>query len=229
MASLRCIVLARPEEDRFPCIVLDEHGAQLWVRLGQPSRGAAWSGMCGAEAVWAERTTESVDPTVGSPEEIVVEVASFDEVGMALGPEGEKGGLFEPSRSEDSETREKTGQSAAGAGQAQRRTAVLAWVAAETEVALADDSRAFAPSVALKRLVADEPLDPLPPLSERGWTPTPPPPVEPPTPPEVPVGPPPVAAPPSPAPPAPPTRRTARLVLLALFLVLAAYVVFRPL
>lgn len=89
--------------------------------------------------------------------------ATLDEVGVAMGPDHDGLGLFDAPT-----TGTATGEHTAGAHREERvqegarRTAVLAWIAAELPPL--DPVADGPPCTALKRLIADEPLDPLPAL-----------------------------------------------------------------
>lgn len=89
---------------------------------------------------------------------------AHDEIGIAVGPDGDVRGLFDAPF-----TGTATGEHTADVAYAperpgeQRRTAVLAWIAAETLARNAETGDG-APCEPLKRLIADEPLDPLPAL-----------------------------------------------------------------
>jgi hypothetical protein len=90
--------------------------------------------------------------------------APHDEVGVAVGPDRDGLGLFDAPIT-GTATGEHTEGGPLGAEPAggQARTAVLAWIAAlaPPTTALTGDGTPCAP---LKRLIADEPLDPLPAL-----------------------------------------------------------------
>lgn len=95
------------------------------------------------------------------------EAPQTDEVGVAFGPDADVGGLFDPP-GEHTQTGERTGHDPVGAGVGQRRTAVLAWIAAPPDDLVPAPDRGPA-CEAVKRAIADEPLDPLPPLDGVPW------------------------------------------------------------
>ena len=90
---------------------------------------------------------------------------AHDEIGIPAGPDGDARGLFDAPF-----TGTATGERTAGAPSEpdrpseQRRTAVLAWIAAEGLPATPAGPGEPTPCAPLKRLIADEPLDPLPAL-----------------------------------------------------------------
>ncbi|MFZ5481400.1 MAG: hypothetical protein ACOZNI_31860, partial [Myxococcota bacterium] len=87
-----------------------------------------------------------------------------DAVGVAVGPAGEDGiGLFDVVHTDRSLTGEPTGVSHATPRPEQRRTQILAWIASQPAPEV-DPAAVAEPCAALKRLVADEPLDPIPAL-----------------------------------------------------------------
>lgn len=94
-----------------------------------------------------------------------------DEIGVAVGPDRDGYGLFDaPTTGTATRAAEPTEGPPRGPDHATdtRRTAVLAWIAARPPApAGPTPSRPGAdgvPCAPLKRLIADEPLDPLPPL-----------------------------------------------------------------
>jgi hypothetical protein len=89
-----------------------------------------------------------------------------DEVRVPVGPDRDNLGLFDWQTSEGTVTGERTAGPPGGADAPQgdqRRTAVLAWIAAHTHPEPSTPA-ATGPCEPLKRLIADEPLDPLPAL-----------------------------------------------------------------
>ncbi|MDP2308131.1 MAG: hypothetical protein Q8P18_19075 [Pseudomonadota bacterium] len=165
MARLRCEVLER--EGALPRIVRDEAGRVLRLHRDAPPAGADWLGHIGGIGVWAT-PNEGAD-TMDALEVVWLDTPALDEVGVVVGPDrGDALGLF------DSPTSAATGEHTEGAPSGfdrageQRRTSVLAWIAAEEGHALAppqgDEPVQGPPCQPLKRLVADEPLDPLPAL-----------------------------------------------------------------
>jgi hypothetical protein len=93
---------------------------------------------------------------------------ALDEVGVVVGPDrGDALGLFDsPTTASTGEHTEGPSPSAEDDGRlagGQRRTAVLAWIAAQAADAPAP-AEGGVPCEPLKRLIADEPLDPLPAL-----------------------------------------------------------------
>lgn len=95
------------------------------------------------------------------------EAPQTDEVGVAFGPDAHLGGLFDPP-GESTQTGERTGHDPVGAAVGQRRTAVLAWIASPPDDLSPAPDRG-PPCEAVKRAIADEPLDPLPPLDGVPW------------------------------------------------------------
>lgn len=94
-----------------------------------------------------------------------------DEVGVSVGPDADGGGLFDfpaDSTATGDATGEAAGADREGSTRGQRRTAALAWIAAPVE----DPEPApesGPPCAAIKRTIADEPLDPLPALDGVAW------------------------------------------------------------
>lgn len=94
-----------------------------------------------------------------------------DEIGVSVGPDADAGGLFDlpaEATATGEPTGEATGADPTGASLGQRRTAALAWIAAPV-----DDGppapESGPPCAAVKRAIADEPLDPLPALDGVAW------------------------------------------------------------
>ncbi|MES2645007.1 MAG: hypothetical protein V4850_36310 [Myxococcota bacterium] len=180
MARLRCEVLER--DGPVPVVVRDESGRVLRLHIDAPPAGAHWLGHIDGIGVWATPMADSV--TTEALEVVWLDTPALDEVGVVVGPDrGDALGLF------DSPTSASTGEHTEGAPSGpdhvgeQRRTSVLAWIAAqEAHTHAPIDAYALgdphaqgepppegspvqgAPCEPLKRLVADEPLDPLPAL-----------------------------------------------------------------
>jgi hypothetical protein len=98
-----------------------------------------------------------------------VHADDLDEVGITFGPDEVTGGLFDSS-SPDTTTGERTATTRGPVGTPPRRTAVLAWIAADLPE---EDAQGAVPGSAaaldtLKRLLLDAPLDPLPALDSPG-------------------------------------------------------------
>lgn len=102
----------------------------------------------------------------------------LDEVGITFGPDEVTGGLFDSS-SPDTTTGERTATTRGPVGTPPRRTAVLAWIAADLPEEEAPpspgphDTTSALPAGttaldALKRLLLEAPLDPLPALDSPG-------------------------------------------------------------
>lgn len=164
---LRCEVLER--DGALPRVIRNDAGQVLRLYADSPPAHAQWLGLLDGVAVWAEAVagpaTPEAAPGGGEAAEVVwLETLALDEVGVAVGPDrGDGLGLF------DSPITANTGEHTEGATAGpervgeQRRTAVLAWIAAQA-ADLDVPAEPGAPCEALKRLVADEPLDPLPAL-----------------------------------------------------------------
>ena len=169
MPLLRCEVLRR---DTDSAVVAVEDGTVLRLYFGRGPGDAWWFGTVNGAGVWAEPAM-CADPPCG--EVLYVDTAVTDEVGVEVGPDRDHGGLFDVSHSSGNLTGERTGHSDAApdAHPEQRRTAVLAWIAAAPDASLAEDGPA-SPCEPLKRLIADEPLDPLPALDGGPLPPAPP-------------------------------------------------------
>lgn len=160
MATLKCEVIRREGEGAFPCVVRSPEGRVLRLHGDAAPRHARWLGLCDGVAVWSE-PADNPGPGLGVYVEIHV-AELVDEVGVALGPDRDSSGLFDPP-SEASLTGERTGVSTEEAGAEQQRTAVLAWIAAS----LGEPNRlpeVGAPCAALRTRIADEPPDLLPSL-----------------------------------------------------------------
>lgn len=125
-----------------------------------------------------ERPTEPLPP-LEEPS------GAVDEIGVQIGPDEGGGGLFERSASEVTGTSETTAGQAVSVPVARRRTAILAWIAADLpEPGLSESAEATRPRVdvpwtdtvegpapedgegvpceALRRRILEEALDPLP-------------------------------------------------------------------
>jgi hypothetical protein len=135
-------------------------------------------------------TAHTGSPTHGSPtplEVLWLEGPGTDEVDLAVGPDRDGWGIFDPPGAEGTVTGDSTAEGTAeqtgdrtgdsrsdgepgrprgrGGGGEQRRTAVLAWIVAnEAGAGPGAPSARVVPCEPLKRLIADEPLDPLPAL-----------------------------------------------------------------
>lgn len=176
MARLRCEVLER--DGPLPRVVRDEAGRVLRLYADAPPLGAHWLGNIDGIGVWAIPMGDVL--TTEALEVVWLDTPALDEVGVLVGPDrGDALGLF------DSPTSASTGEHTEGADSPgpdrvgeQRRTSVLAWIAAQEDHAdepidgdtpaegATDDAGPVqgVPCERLKRLVADEPLDPLPAL-----------------------------------------------------------------
>lgn len=164
MARLRCEVLER--DGALPRVVRDEAGRVLQLYADGPPAGANWLGYINGIGVWATSMQGAI--TTDAVEVVWLDTPALDEVGVLVGPDRSDAlGLF------DSPGSAATGEHTEGASSAsdrvgeQRRTSVLAWIAAQESQPQDPDEEApaqRAPCEPLKRLVADEPLDPLPAL-----------------------------------------------------------------
>ncbi|MDP2315027.1 MAG: hypothetical protein Q8P41_19155 [Pseudomonadota bacterium] len=169
MARLRCEVLER--DGTVPRMVRDETGRLLRLHDDAPPSHAAWFGTVDGVGMWAETVPGGAPTPIDALEIVWLDTpltsreGAHDEVGVVVGPDrGDALGLF------DSPTTASTGEHTEGPSSGpervgeQRRTAVLAWIAAAQEPLVAAPVEPGAPCEPLKRLVADEPLDPLPAL-----------------------------------------------------------------
>lgn len=166
MARLRCEVLER--EGRLVRHVRDENGRILRLYAESPPASAWWAGTIEGTGHWAE-SAALPDAALPDPLEVVwLDTPALDEVGVPVGPDrGDALGLF------DSPTTASTGEHTEGPNPGaegddreaggQRRTAVLAWIAAQA-AHTPPPAEGGVPCEPLKRLIADEPLDPLPAL-----------------------------------------------------------------
>jgi hypothetical protein len=163
MPPIRCEVLRRDGPDPFPCVVRADDGRTMRLYGDDAPATARWLGTLAGAPVWAVRLDEPPD-VAAVPEEILqIDPSPIDEVGVAVGPDEQGIGLFDVVRTESSLTGEPTGVANAQPRGEQRRTQILAWIAARPAPAV-DATVAADPCAPLKRLVADEPLDPLPAL-----------------------------------------------------------------
>lgn len=200
MAIHRYHVVERPGETTLPCTVVDGQGRGWRLLAVEPPTGGRWIGTLGGAPVWAERSP-GLDGAPPLGELVEVDDAVVEDA-LDLGPDAGTGeGLFDRTGTEATGTGDITGVVQFGPGGTNRRTAVLAWVAATAnEADEAPGPATGPPAEALVRLVLDAPLDPLPAYDpgERESTPPLPhdaPPPRPAPPPERPVEP----APPQPA------------------------------
>jgi hypothetical protein len=160
---IRCEVLRRDGPETLPCLVRTDDGRTLRLFGDDAPPTARWLGTLAGAPVWAVRVDEPPDVAATPDEVLLVDVDAIDEVGVAVGPDEQGIGLFDVVRTESSLTGEPTGVAAAASRSEQRRTQILAWIAAQPPPA-ADPATGGEPCAALKRLVADEPLDPIPAL-----------------------------------------------------------------
>lgn len=161
MATLTCELLRREGEAPFPCVVRTQEGRVLRLHGDAAPKHARWLGMCDGTAVWSE-PADAAGPGLGQHLEIDV-AELIDEVGVAFGPDGGGGGLFD-GPGESSLTGERTGVATEEAGAEQQRTAVLAWIAASLGEPHPLEAQG-PPCTALRARIADEPPDLLPSLS----------------------------------------------------------------
>lgn len=163
MSRLRYEVLSREGDGPLPCLARAADGRVLRL-VGEEEPGATWLGTWNGVPVYGHRAVEPAD-AVASGEPLEIDPPALDEVEVQMGPDRDSSGIFDPPGNTDGTvTGERTGSEGGGGGARpeQRRTAVLAWIAAD-----ADDHGAplsGAPCEPLKRLLADEPPDPLPAL-----------------------------------------------------------------
>ncbi len=163
MARLRCEVLAR--EGARATLVRDETGRLLRLFAAAPPDGARWLGALDGEPAWGVPVEEVPADAVGDPLAVAwIESQALDEVGVAVGPDRDAIGLFDaPTTGTATGEHTEGPPSGPDRGGEQRRTAVLAWIAAQPPPDAAPAAEGV-PCTALKRLIADEPLDPLPAL-----------------------------------------------------------------
>ncbi len=161
MATLKVDVLRREGEGPFPVVVRTAEGRVLRLHGDAAPRHARWFGMSDGVAVWAE-PADAAGASTGEVVEVHVEEL-IDEVGVAVGPDRDHRGIFDPP-GESSLTGERTGASTEEAGVETQRTAVLAWIAASLGEPHALPASA-PPSAALRTRIADEAPDLLPSLA----------------------------------------------------------------
>jgi hypothetical protein len=160
MPALNCVVLQTDGPAPWPCVVRLPDGRVLRLHGDAAPKHARWFGMCDGVTLWAEPADATGQ---GTGEQRLVDVAeAIDEVGVALGPDLDVVGLFDAS-AERSATGERTLVAGIPPEVEQRRTSLLAWIAANADAPAS--SAAVSPCTPLRGSIADEPPDALPALA----------------------------------------------------------------